>query len=455
MPFPTDFTWGAAAASYQIEGAHDADGKGPSVWDMMCRWEGRIHEGQTGDVACDHYNRYREDVALMQRIGLKGYRLSLSWPRIIPEGVGRVNEAGLAFYDRLVDELLGAGIQPWVTLFHWDFPLELFRRGGWLNRDSAEWFGEYAGIVADRLGDRVRCWMTHNEPQVFIGLGHGSGVHAPGLKLPFSEQLVAGHHAMLAHGRAVQALRDRTKQPPRIGWAPVGVIRYPAGNDPAHVDAARRATYACTERHVWNLTWFSDAVLKGAYPADALEAWGDEAPRVRSGDMELMAQPLDFFGVNIYNALPVRAADSAAGYEQVLRYDGFPITLFGWPIEPDSLYWGPRFIHERYGLPVVVTENGMSNPDVIDLDGRVRDPQRIDFTRRYLLRLEDAINDGIPVEGYFHWSIMDNFEWAEGYKHRFGLIFVDYPTSRRVLKDSAHWYSRVISSNGQTLHEPV
>ncbi|MCC5829034.1 MAG: beta-glucosidase [Phycisphaeraceae bacterium] len=454
MAFAQGFVWGAAAASYQVEGGHDADGKGPSVWDMMCRWPGKINKGDTGRIACDHYHRHIEDADIMQSLGIQAYRLSLSWPRIIPDGDGKPNEAGLAFYDRLVDDLLARDIQPWVTLFHWDYPLSLFYRGGWLNRDSVEWFARYTEVVAKRLGDRVTHWMTLNEPQCFIGLGHMDGVHAPGIKLAFREILLAAHHTLMAHGRAVRVLRDSAKAKPTIGWAPVGIIRYPAGNDPANIEAARRATFTTDEKHCWNNTWFNDPVIFGRYPEDALKAFEGDVPEHDERDLAVMHQPLDFLGVNIYNGLPVEADDSPRGWREVQRKPGFPTTHFDWPIEPDSLYWGPRFLHERYQLPIYITENGLSSTDWVDLDGRVRDYNRIDFTRRYLLRLADAIKDGVPVNGYFHWSIMDNFEWAEGYRHRFGLVHVDFATQKRTIKESGHWYKTVIHTNGDHLNNP-
>lgn len=451
MPFPADFVWGAAAASYQVEGAFDADGKGPSVWDMMCRWPGKINKGDTGMAACDHYHRHVEDAEIMKSLGIQAYRLSLSWPRIMPEGAGRVNEAGLAFYDRLVDDLLARGVQPWVTLFHWDYPLALFYRGGWLNRASVDWFAEYTEVVAKRLGDRVSHWMTLNEPQCFLGLGHLDGVHAPGIKLPFREVLLGVHHTLMAHGRAVEVLRRDAKLKPTIGWAPVGVIRYPAGNDAKHLDAARRASFELREQTLWNNTWFNDPVIHGGYPADGVKLWEADLPAGFEDDLAVMKQPLDFLGVNIYNGLPVEADESAAGFKEVKRGPGFPTTHFDWPVEPDSLYWGPKLLHERYQLPIYITENGLSCTDWVDMDGEVKDFGRIDFTRRYLLRLADAVADGVPVKGYFHWSIMDNFEWAEGYRHRFGLVHVDFTTFKRTVKESGRWYRKVIESNGGCL----
>ena len=448
--FPAKFVWGAAAASFQIEGAASEDGKGPSVWDALCRKQGAVYEGHTGDVACDHYHRWRDDVALMRSLGIKAYRLSISWPRVMPQGAGDVNEKGLAFYDKLIDELLGAGVTPYVTLFHWDYPLALYNRGGWLSSDSPRWFADYARVVARRLGDRVKHWMTLNEPQCFIGLGHRQGSHAPGLKLDWPDVLRTAHHSLLAHGLAVQTLRETCKAKPSIGWAPVGVVKYPASDDPKDLDAARAATWSAEEKSLWNNSFFSDPVCLGHYPEDALRTWGSDMPKFTSAEMKTIAQPIDFFGVNIYQGDPVRAGSNGKP-ERVPRAPGHPLTSFGWPVEERALYWGPKFIAERYRLPVVITENGMANNDWVSADGKVHDPQRIDFTRRYLRQLRRAIDSGVDVRGYLHWSILDNFEWAEGYSKRFGLVYVDYATQQRTPKDSAHWYAKVIRTNGQEL----
>lgn len=460
-PFPADFTWGAAAAAFQIEGAATTDGKGLSVWDMMCRQPGRVFDGHTGDIACDHYHRYAEDVGILSEIGAKAYRLSVSWPRVIPAGTGAVNEAGLAFYDRLIDELLAKGVQPWVTLFHWDFPYDLYCRGGWLNRDSVEWFADYTALVVDRLSDRVSHWITLNEPQCFIGLGHYQGVHAPGDKVGVAEMLRAGHHALLAHGRAVQVIRARAKTPPLVGWAPVGGPSMPVdASNPAEVEFARRTTFAmgthdpakprAEDGCFWNTAWWSDPVVLGHYPEDGWAGYGKAVPEIRAGDLETISQPLDFYGVNIYSGSYVRPkADGTAEY--VTFPPGNPRTALKWPVTPEALYWGPRFLHERYKLPIVITENGLSGADWVGLDGRVHDGHRIDFLQRYLRELGRAIADGVEVRGYFQWSILDNFEWAEGYKERFGLVHVDYETQKRTLKDSAYWYRDMIASNGATL----
>ncbi len=451
--FPPGFVWGAAASSYQIEGGSAPDLRGESVWDAFCRKPGAVNDNHTGQVACDHYTRMPEDVALMAQLGLKAYRLSISWPRVLRDGVGNVNEVGLDFYDRLVDTLIEHNIEPWVTLFHWDFPYSLYLRGGWLNRDSAEWFGEFTTRVVERLSDRVTRWMTINEPQVYAQLGHADGTHAPGIKLPLREQLTVVHNTLRAHGRGVQAIRAAARQPVSVGWAPVGTVSYPIDEDPANVEAARAATFSITKHDLWNNSWFSDPVCFGCYPEDGLRVYGSNVPHHPIADMDLIRQPLDFFGVNIYSGTPVK--DVAGTPTIVARPPGHPRNTFNWPMAPESLRWGPRFLFERYRLPVVITENGMSNLDWPDTHGQVLDPQRIDYTRRYLLALHQAIADGTDVRGYFHWSILDNFEWAEGYKERFGLVHVDFATQKRTPKLSARWYRQVIASQGKSLTQPL
>jgi beta-glucosidase len=445
--FPPNFVWGVASSSYQIEGAAHEDGRGESIWDTFCRKEGAIWQGQTGDVACDHYHRYKEDVALIKEIGARAYRLSIAWPRVMPDGTGRINDKGLDFYSRLIDELIANNITPYVTLFHWDYPQALFERGNWLQRESADWFSDYVAVVTDHLSDRVQHWMTLNEPQVFIKFGHGDGHNAPGLKLPLRDQLQIAHHVLLAHGKAVQVIRARAKTKPIVGWAPVCVVKYPHTASPQDIEAARRATCGVTVPDLWNNTWFNDPIFKGHYPEDGLKLYGDAVPRFDTADFDTIRQPLDFLGLNIYEGQPVRA-DPTGRAVNCDRPIGHPLTAFRWPVEPESLCWGPRFMNERYNIPIYITENGLSNVDWVSLDGNVHDPQRIDFTHRYLLALRRAAHDGVDIRGYFHWSLMDNFEWASGYKERFGLVFVDYPTQKRILKDSAHWYRSVIESNG-------
>ena len=455
--FPENFTWGVAAAAYQIEGAANEDGKGPSVWDSFCRQEGKVLDGHTGDVACDHYHRYQEDVGIMRDLGVDAYRFSVSWPRVIPSGTGTVSKQGLDFYDRLVDELLNAGIQPWTTLFHWDYPHALFCRGGWLNRDSADWFADYARVVVERLSDRVRHWITLNEPQCFIGFGHATGTNAPGLKLGHADCLRAGHHVLLAHGKAVQVLRAHAVTPATVGWAPVGIVSMPC-RDAASGDikAARQAMYSVAggdassmamPPNLWSNTWWGDPVVLGQYPDDGIAAAGAAMPEITAGDMETISQPIDFYGANIYSGSFYREGDDGRPV-RVPHPPHTALSAFKWPVVPESLRWGPRFLHERYQLPIVVTENGISLSDWVSLDGKVHDPQRIDFLQRYLRALRQGMTEGADVRGYFHWSILDNFEWAEGYKQRFGLVHVDYETQRRTWKDSAYWFRDVISSCG-------
>ncbi len=444
MKFPKDFIWGAATSSYQIEGAAYRDGGGRSTWDMLGRHDGKIAGGDTGESACEHYRHYRDDVGLMAGIGFDAYRFSVSWPRVLPEGIGSVNQRGLDFYSRLVDALLERGITPWLTLFHWDFPYELYCRGGWLNRDSADWFADYAAIVVDALSDRVAHWCTINEPQVYIGLGHHQGVHAPGLQMGLAEALLAGHHTLLAHGKATQVIRARASKTPVIGAAHAGTFYIPDSASDADVEIARQLNFGIREQNFFNNTWFSDAMHLGRYPADGVELFADAMPRIRDGDLETIGQPLDYFGANVYWGSYVR--DRGDGeHELVVRHD-YPHTDMGWPITPEVLYWAPTYFTERYALPYVVLENGLAYDGAGDA-GPIHDGLRIDFMREYLREYGRAIRDGAPCLGYFQWSLLDNFEWAEGYAKRFGIIHVDFATQQRTLKDSAHWYRQVIAAN--------
>jgi beta-glucosidase len=451
MSFSKDFVWGVAAASYQVEGAAYEDGKGLSVWDTFCRKPGAVWQGHSGEVACDHYHRYKEDVALMKSLNVPAYRLSISWPRVLPEGIGAVNPKGLEFYDRLIDELLAAGITPYITLFHWDFPYELYCRGGWLSPDSPQWFADYTRVIVDKLSDRVQYWMTHNEPEVFIGNGHQWGTHAPGDRLGFAQILQIIHHMLLSHGKATQVIRAHAKTSPQVGivLAKSGVV--PATNRPEDVEATRLAQFAVAEQNCWRLgAWWSDPIFLGRYPADGLAAFSDILPRIGSDDLATIAQPLDFLGLNTYFAY--RIAANQLGHPELVNHPaGHPITLFQWPIVPEALYWIPKMFWERYHTPIIITENGMANSDWVALDGKVHDPQRIDYLHRYLLELRRAVQEGVDVRGYFEWSILDNFEWAEGYKQRFGLVYVDYATQQRIPKDSAYWYQNVMTSNGGVL----
>ncbi len=450
MGFREDFAWGGATASYQIEGAAYEDGKGLSVWDMFCRQEGRIFDGCNGDTACDHYRLYQKDVDIMREMGYNAYRFSVSWPRILPDGFGAVNEKGLDFYDRLIDGLLEAGITPYVTLFHWDYPYALFRRGGWMNPDSPKWFAEYASVLAGRLGDRMKNIMTFNEPQCFIGLSYDGTSQAPGISFPIWDTLLMAHNVLLGHGLAVQALRSAIPDA-RLGWAPTCSGHYPQTDRPEDIEAARKAFFDIpSDRCFWSASLWNDPVFLGEYPAKLYELHGGHMPRIGTDDMKLISQPLDFLGHNIYNGHAIRS-DGRGGYETVRRKPGYAFTGSKWPVTPESLYWGPKFLAERYKKPIYLTENGISCPDTVSLDGRVHDPGRIDFLHRYLLELRRAADDGVDIRGYFSWTVTDNFEWSKGFTERFGMVYCDFETQERILKDSALWYRDTILSNGNNL----
>jgi beta-glucosidase len=449
--FPDGFAWGTATASYQIEGAVDEDGRSPSIWDTFSHTPGKIEDGSTGDVADDHYHRYREDVDLMAGLGVGWYRFSLAWPRLQPDGRGALNEAGVDFYSRLIDTLLAKDIQPWVTLYHWDLPQVLQDAGGWPARDTAERYAEYAAAVYERLRDRVTWWTTLNEPWVSAFIGHAIGRHAPGLQDP-AAALRAAHHLMLGHGLAISAMRAQGDAESKFGITFNVSPTAPATDDPADVDAARRAD-GLTNRI------FFDPVLRGSYPADVLEdiAHVTDGGYRQPGDEERICVPLDFVGINYYYRTVVRAGDGDrngvsvwvgnADVEPVSR--GLPQTEMGWEVDPDGLYdFLTRAARDYPGVPLYVTENGAAFPDEKDADGAVHDPQRVDYLDRHFRAAHRALADGVDLRGYFVWSLMDNFEWGFGFSKRFGLIHVDYETQERTLKDSAHWYAKVTRANG-------
>lgn len=449
MGFKKDFIWGAASAAYQMEGAWDADGKGLGIWDVLSKEPGRIARGETGDVSCDHYHRYREDAALMKEMGLKSYRFSISWPRVIPDGVGAVNEKGLEFYSNLVDELLAAGIEPMVTLYHWNMPYALYERGGWLNPDSALWFEEFSKVVIDRLGDRVKYWLTFNEPQMFMFLGYRLGIHAPFEHYTDDQMLIMTRNILLAHGRAVRAIREKLGSTALIGLAPTGDCHVPADESPAAIEEAYRKSTEFGQDFIFSNTWWADPIFFGKFPDEAYEKFADRMISFTPEEFALVSQRLDFYGYNIYQS----TADFVDGRMVNLRfeYPGCPVTTTGWCVTPEALYWATRFWHERYGLPVLITENGMSASDWVSLDGKVHDASRIDFLGRYLACLKRAADEGIDVMGYMYWCLMDNLEWANGYRDRYGLIHVDFRTLERTIKDSGYWYRSVIESNGEDL----
>jgi beta-glucosidase len=437
QPFPTDFVWGAATAAYQIEGAVNEDGRGESVWDRFCATPGKVRNGDSGAIACDFYHRYREDIALMRELGLDAFRFSIAWPRVLPDGRGRVNAAGLDFYDRLVDELLGNGIAPYVTLFHWDTPQAIENVGGWPSRDTVDAFCEYVDAVSQRLGDRVGRWITHNEPWVVSWVGHGWGHHAPGRESE-TDALATAHHLLLSHGRAVEILR-RNAPGSQVGITLNLDTPYPASDSPEDSAAARWVDGMHNR-------WFLDPLFRGAYPEDMAEAWAAIMPEVRDGDMATISAPIDFLGVNNYTS-PLIAADTKGGRSRIVRRSDVDRTDMGWEVVPEGLHDLLLRLHGDYRpAALYVTENGAAYPDVRGHDGRVRDPERESYLEAYLNGAARAVAQGVPLRGYFAWSLLDNFEWAWGYWKRFGLVYVDYPTLERVPKGSFYWYRDFIAA---------
>lgn len=463
--FDKDFLWGSATSAYQIEGGISEGGKKDSIWDTFCRKPGNIRDHSSGEVACEHLKNWKQDVGLMSQIGLQSYRFSISWTRILPNGIGEINQEGIDFYDRLIDELLEKNILPFITLFHWDLPEALEKQGGWLNPEIAKWFGEYSGILSERFSDRVSNWFTLNEPQCFIGLGYYSGSKAPGFKLEVKDCLLALHHSLLAHGHSVRALRANAKKPIKIGPVPTGSVAYPAVDTPANSDVAYKATFNVfgseEDKHMyhrwkspvnplWNIAWYTDPIFLGEYPEQGIEVLGNNVPKYTDEEMAIISEPVDFCGLNLYSGFPVQA-DPELEWVCQERPLGNSLTAFKWSVTPEIMYWGPKFIYERYKKPIYITENGMSGHDWVNDDGQVNDPQRIQFLKAYLKQFQKAASEKIPVKGYFLWSLMDNFEWEQGYEERFGIIHVDFETQERRFKDSAKWYSECIANNGSSL----
>jgi len=443
VSFPNDFLWGTATSSYQIEGAVDKDGRGPSIWDTFTRRPGTIEDGSTGDVACDHYNRWQEDVQLMADLGLDSYRFSIAWPRIFPEGTGPVNEPGLAFYDRLVDALLREGITPFITLYHWDLPQALQDDGGWANRDIVPAFAEYAEAVAQRLGDRVDHWITHNEPWVVAFLGHYFGEHAPGIT-DLETALQVAHHLLVSHGRAARAIRACSDDA-QVGITLNLTSARPARTPEKDEEAVRRADG-------FQNRWFLDPVYGRGYPEDMRSLYGDRMPEAEHGNLEVAATPTDFLGVNYYRPQWVRAdPDDPLGFAslgpEALAEEGYRITEMGWPVDPSGLRHLLQRLDADYPVDsIYITENGAAFSDSLE-DGTVEDPQRIAYYEGHLQAAAEALKTGAPLDGYFAWSLIDNFEWAHGYTKRFGLVYVDYETQDRIPKASAQWYRSVVADN--------
>ena len=443
MSFPDNFIWGAASCAYQIEGAYDEDGKGPSIWDALS--DGHVVHGNSGKTACDHYHHFREDVAMMKELGLKAYRFSVSWPRIIPEE-GVVNEKGLDFYRELVDELIKAGITPLCTLYHWDLPMWVHEKGGWLGDSISDDFAEYAEVVVNALSDKVSYWMTFNEGTSFIGEGYIHGTHPPYNKVPDDSEeakeitVKATKNILLCHGNAAKIIREKAVLTPKVSIATDCALYMPYDKTESEIARSVRRTFG-EDINRYNLNWWLDPIMFGTGHPRLLAEFTQE-------ELDLIHHPLDFIGWNCYMAHNYN--DRPDGMMEV-EWPGIPRTDMGWPVTPDALYWGVKFIYERYKTPVMVTENGVAIVDFVMDDGKVHDPQRIQFMKWYLRGLKKAVEEGCPVLGYIAWSIMDNFEWSFGYDKRFGLVYVDYLTQKRIPKDSAYWYSDVIKTNGEII----
>jgi beta-glucosidase len=441
--FPQGFLWGSATASYQVEGAVNEDGRGPSIWDTFSHMPGKTNNGDTGDIADDHYHRYKEDVQLMKALGLQTYRFSVAWSRVFPQGTGTPNPKGLDFYNRLVDELLAANIQPFCTLFHWDLPQALEDKGGWQSRDTSEAFANYAGYVAEHLSDRVNHFMTLNEMRSFVDIGYKDGRHAPGLKLPPAGVNQVRHHTVLAHGLGVQAIRAHAKPGTKVGLAENATSCVPVIETPEHIAAAAKAM---REANAGYLT----VIMEGRYTDAYLAHAGADAPNFTATDMKAIGTPVDFVGINIYTPAYVRASDSPSGFAFVPPPASFPHMMSPWlHVGPEALYWGPKLAAQLWNIKeIYITENGASSADVLTPDGHVYDSDRVMYLRNYLTQLHRGVSEGVPVRGYFLWSLLDNYEWADGYAFRFGIHYVDFATQKRTPKMSAHFYREVIARNG-------
>ena len=440
LQFPPNFVWGCATAAYQIEGAVKEDGRKPSVWDTFSHTPGKTFRGETGDVADDSYHLYKEDVQLLKNLGVSAYRFSLAWSRIFPDGTGQPNQKGLDYYNRVVDELLKNNISPYITLFHWDLPQAL--PGGWQSRDTSKAFADYAAYVSRQLSDRVGHFFTTNEFTCFTDSGYKSGKFAPGLKLPPAQVNQVRHHGILAHGLAVQAIRANAKTGTQIGLAENATVYVPVIEDHDQIEAAHRAT---REGNAPFLT----AIMEGKYTDGYLQREGANAPKVEPGDMKIIGSPLDFVGLNVYTPEYVRADASPAGYVVEKRPDSFPRMASDWLyIGPEVIYWAVRNVGDIWKPKAMyITENGCSSDDVLTANGRVEDTDRVMYLRNHLTHLHRAASEGYPIKGYFLWSLLDNYEWADGYSKRFGLHYVDFKTQVRTPKLSAEWYRAVISRN--------
>ena len=440
--FPQGFLWGSATASYQVEGAVTEGGRGPSIWDTFSHKSGKVHDGDTGDVADDYYHRYKQDIALMKQLGLKTCRFSVAWTRIFPTGSGQPNQAGLDFYRRMTDALLEAGIEPFCTLYHWDLPQPIQDRGGWENRDTAKLFADYAGYTAGKLSNMVKHFMTMNEMRTFVEVGNVEGRHAPGLRLSPKRVAQLAHYVVLGHGMAVQSIRAQAQPGTRVGLAENATATVPVIQAEPHIAAARKAYRELNARYL-------TVVNEGRYTDLYLKRLGADAPQFTAEDLKIIGSPIDFVGLNVYQPEYIRADSSERGFAVVPFPASYPTMFSPWlRVGPEGLFWSPTFAHELWNLKeIYITENGCSSSDTLAPDGHVYDTDRVMFLRNYLTQLQRAVAAGVPVKGYFLWSLLDNFEWADGYEKRFGIVYVDFKTEKRTPKLSADFYREVIRQN--------
>jgi beta-glucosidase len=441
--FPSGFLWGTATSAYQIEGAPEAEGRGLSIWDTFSRVKANTYTGQNGDVAADHFHRYREDIGIMHGLGVKAYEFSISWPRIFPEGTGKPNPQGFAFYDRMLDTLLAAGIEPFCVLYHWDLPQALMAQGGWQSLDTAKAFADYSAFVARRLSDRVSHFITMSEVTQFVVGGYQFGSDAPGLKLNRAQVAQVGHNALVGHGLSVQAVRANAPAATKVGIADNAASTCPVIETPENIAAAR---IAYREENARSLT----VILEGRYTDLYLKGLGPDAPKCTDEQMKIISTPLDFIGLNIYDPLWVRAIPDELGYQVIDMPNSYPHMAAAWlAFGPEGMYWSPKHLHSLWGVKeIYITENGAASLDVPNKQGEVLDVDRVEFLRHYLAQLQRAIAEGTPVKGYFLWSLIDNYEWSDGYKMRFGITYIDYATQKRTVKLSGDFYKDVIARNG-------
>jgi len=439
--FPSTFLWGTATSSYQVEGATHEDGRGQSTWDVFSATPGKTYQGETGNVAADHYHRMPQDVELMAQLGVSAYRFSIAWPRILPDGRGNINTRGLDFYDRLVDALLAKSIRPVATLYHWDLPLALYNEGGWLNRDTAHAFADYAEVMARQLGDRVETWITHNEPWCSAYLGYGNGLHAPGMH-DMQAAMTVGHHLLLSHGLAVPRLRAHAKAGSQVGIALNFTPVYPADDTPETANAVALAD-------AFNNRWFLEPLYRGTYPEHFFETMGLNTPPIQDGDLAMITAPLDFLGVNNYSRMVVHGNPAEPDGIEYVSVPG-EYTEMGWEVYPQAIGDLLTRLHKEYGVAsLLVTENGAAFADAVDAHGQVNDLRRVEYLREHIRSVGRVLARGVPVQGYLVWSLLDNYEWAEGYSKRFGIVYVDYATQQRIVKNSGYWYASLIAAHKQ------